>query len=58
MTRQQLAECAGVAPKTLKAWMRPYLKELTALGMPTGKGALPPNIVRWLTEKFCIDVNP
>jgi hypothetical protein len=58
MTRQQIAECAGVTPKTLKKWMQPYMAELTAMGMPTGKGLLPPNVIRWLADKYCIDVDP
>lgn len=57
MTRKQIAECAGVSTKTLKNWMEPHMAELTAMGMPTGKGVLPPNIVRWMAEKFCIDID-
>lgn len=58
MTRQQIAECAGVTPRTLKNWLEPHMAELTTMGMPLGKGALPPNIVRWMSEKFSIDIDP
>ena len=34
------------------------MAELTTMGMPLGKGALPPNIVRWMSEKFSIDIDP
>jgi hypothetical protein len=56
MTRQQLAQCAGISAKTLKNWMKPFEQELMAMGMPQGKGLLPPNVVRWLAEKYCIDI--
>ena len=56
MTRQQLAACAGVDTRTLHNWLKPHLELLWSMGMPKGKGALPPNVVQWITERFCIDV--
>ena len=56
MTKQQLADCAGVSVRTLNRWYEPYRHELEAMGMePTAK-LLPPHIVKFLSEKFCIDV--
>ena len=26
--------------------------------MPTGKGALPTNVVKWIAERYCIDIAP
>lgn len=56
MTKQQLAESAGVTTKTLMSWCGPFLKELEAMGMQPNMKVLPPHIVRFITEKFCIDV--
>jgi hypothetical protein len=58
MTRQQIAWYAGVSVKTLKNWCKPYRKELEALGLQPGMVILPPNIVQWICDKFCIDIEP
>ena len=55
MTRKQLAEHAGVTTQTLKNWMGPHLDYLHSIGMPTGKGALPPNVVKYIVDTFDID---
>ena len=56
MTKQQLAQCAGVTVKTLMAWCRPYRRELYQMGLTPGMRVLPPHIVKWMSEQFCIDV--
>jgi len=56
MTRQQIACYAGVTVKTLSNWCRPYRQELETLGLRPGMVVLPPNIVKWITDKFCIDI--
>ena len=56
MSKQQLAECAGVTTKTLKNWCKQYMSELEAMGMQPHKRVLPPHIVNFIIEKFCIDV--
>ena len=33
-------------------------KKLEALGLQPGMVILPPNIVQWICDKFCIDVEP
>jgi hypothetical protein len=58
MTRQQIACYAGVTVKTLNNWCKPYRQELEAIGLRPGMIVLPPNIVRWICDKFCIDVDP
>ncbi len=58
MTRQQIADCAGVTVKTLGNWCKPYQEELERLGLRRGMVVLPPNIVRWIADKFCIDIPP
>ena len=58
MTRQQIASYAGVTVKTLSNWMKPFEKELEALGLRPGMIILPPVIVKYISDKFCIDVPP
>ena len=58
MTRQQIACCAGVTVKTLSKWMKPQRKELEALGLRPGMIVLPPVIVKYICDKFCIDIPP
>ena len=56
MTKQQIADCAGVSVRTLLNWCKPYRQELARMGMTPGMRVLPPNIVKWMAERFCIDV--
>ena len=56
MTKQQLAQCAGVTVRTLMNWCRPYRKELLQMGLKPGMRVLPPNIVKWIADRFCIDL--
>ena len=56
MTRQQIAHRAGVSVKTLTNWCRPFRQELEALGLRPGMIVLPPVIVKWISDKFCIDL--
>lgn len=56
MKKQEMADAAGVTVKTLMAWCRPFRKELAAMGLkPTAK-KLPPHVVAYMAEKFCIDL--
>jgi hypothetical protein len=57
MTRQELADRAGVGVRTLSNWCKPYSEELERMGMRRNMVLLPPNIVRWMSDKFCIDVD-
>ena len=56
MTKQQLATSAGVTVRTLMNWCRPYRQELQQMGMLPNQRRLPPHIVKFLSEKFCIDL--
>ena len=56
MTRKQLSDRAGVTTQTFKNWLKPHLEELYAMGMPAGKGAIPPKAIKYLIEKLDIDV--
>lgn len=55
MTRQQLAAYAGVDARTLRNWITPHQELLWQMGMPKGKGALPPNVVKWIIKQYGID---
>ena len=55
MTKQQLADRAGVTVRTLNNWCNPYRDELRQLGYRPGIRILPPHIVAFLAEKLCID---
>lgn len=56
MSKQQLADKAGVSINTLNRWCQPLRKELEAMGLPPKARMLPPNIVKFIAERFCIDV--
>ena len=56
MSKQQLADAAGVTTKTLMSWCDPYMKELESMGLLPNMKVLPPHIVQFIAEKFCIDV--
>ena len=55
-SKKELANMAGVSVDTLREWCKPYQKELQRMGMVPGMRILPPRIVIFLVEKFCIDV--
>lgn len=56
MSKQQLADKAGVSLNTLNKWCKPFQHELRRLGMIPGARMLPPVVVKYLAEKFCIDL--
>ena len=58
MSKQQLADAAGVSVGTLMNWCRPYRKELEAMGVKTKDRVFSPKVVKFIVEKFCIDVEP
>ena len=57
MSKQQLADCAGVSVKVLMTWCRPYQKEFEVMGMKPKDKVLSPRIVKFIAEKFCIDID-
>jgi hypothetical protein len=56
MTRRQIAYFAGVSVRTLSNWCKPYQHELESLGLKPNMIILPPQIVEWICNRFCIDV--
>jgi hypothetical protein len=57
MSKQQLADAAGVSVKVLMSWCRRYGRELEAMGLRPKDRVLPPRIVKFIADKFCIDVD-
>ena len=56
MSKQQLADKAGVSLNTLNKWCKPIQNELLELGMIPGARMLPPVVVKYIAERFCIDL--
>ena len=56
MSKPQLADSAGVRIRTLQRWCEPYREELLSMGWQPKMILLPPHIVKFLSDKFCIDV--
>ena len=56
MLKSELAERAGVSVTTLMNWCKPYHQELVKLGLRPNAKVLPPRIVAFIAEKFCIDI--
>ena len=55
MTRQELADCAGVTTKTLRNYIKCHWDELWAIGMRPNH-ILSPKVVEWLARNYGIDV--
>ena len=56
MLKSELARAAGVSVKTLNRWCRPHKKQLAEMGWNPSMKLLPPKIVSFMVEEFCIDV--
>ncbi|MBP3768095.1 MAG: hypothetical protein J6I31_07445 [Prevotella sp.] len=56
MSKQQLADRAGVSLNTLNRWCKPFRRELEAMGLQPNTRMLPPVIVKFIAEKLCIDL--
>ena len=56
MSKSELADKAGVSVQTLMNWCRPFRQELETMGMLPNAKVLPPHIVKFLSDKFAIDV--
>jgi transposase len=56
MLKSELAREAGVSVKTLNRWCKRYEKKLNKMGWRPRMKLLPPKVVAFITETFCIDV--
>ena len=57
MSKQQLADAAGVSVKVLMSWCKQYQAELEAMGVKPLARVLPPNAVGFIAKKYCIDID-
>lgn len=56
MSKQQLADRAGVSLKTLNRWLQPYRDELASMGYNPSMRVLPPRIVKFIIDTLCIEL--
>ena len=56
MTKSELAQAAGISVDTLTRWLKPHHQQLETLGMQPNMRVLPPRVVAYIVETFCIDV--
>ena len=56
MLKSELAREAGVSVRTLNRWCEMYGEELIAMGWRPRMKLLPPKVVNFITETFCIDI--
>ena len=56
MSKSELANAAGVSLSTFRRWLKSDEKYLRSQGiLPTTK-VLPPKVVKYLIEKYCIEL--
>ena len=56
MSKQQLADCAGVSRRTLMRWCQKHWEELEQLGMGPNDKVLSPKICKYIIKNYGIDV--
>jgi len=56
MTKSELADRAGISLNTLARWLKPHMQELRRLGYQPSQRLLPPVIVKYIADTFCIDI--
>ena len=56
MTREELADRAGVTTRTLSNQINRHWDELWALGMRP-YNVLPPKVVAWFAENYGVDID-
>ena len=54
MTKFELAQTAGVSPATFRRWLKTDKAFLDANGIAPRTKILPPIVVKYLCEKYCI----
>lgn len=57
MTKSELADAAGISLDTLRKWCAPYQQQLDAMGLKRNDRVLPPRVVKFLADKYCIDLD-
>jgi hypothetical protein len=55
-SKSELAANAGISLNTLRSWCNDCREELIAIGWRPTMRVLPPNIVQFLADRYCIDI--
>jgi hypothetical protein len=56
MLKSELAAAAGVSRETFRRWLLTDVEYLRSLGLTPKTKMLPPRVVKYLIDKYCIDV--
>lgn len=56
MSKFELAEAAGVSRETFRRWLRNDKAFFEANNISSNAKILPPKVVKYLCEKYCIDL--
>ena len=56
MYKSELAELAGVSPRTFRRYLQTRRSVLEAMGVSPRTRKLPPKVVRYICEDYCIEV--
>ena len=54
--KKELCELAGVSPRTFARWLKTDEAALREMGVDASARLLPPKAVRYLKEKYDIDI--
>lgn len=57
MTKQELADKAGIGRGTMSKWIKPFQKQFDEWGISKKAKLLPPRAVKLLSDFYCIDVD-
>ena len=55
--KSELAQAAGVSQPAFRRWLLSDQEELRQMGVSPSTKILPPVAVRYLCEKYCIDID-
>lgn len=55
-SKTQLAEAAGVSPETFRRWLKTDRAFLEANGITPTTKLFPPKVVKYLCDKYAIDL--
>ena len=56
MLKSELAAAAGVSKETFRRWLRTDAAYLQNHGVKKTAKILPPNVVKYLMDKYCIEM--
>ncbi len=57
-SKYELAQAAGVSTETFRRWLRTDKPFFEAHGINPKAKVLPPVVVKYICEKYCIDLPP